>query len=79
MNKIVFNIILLVFSIIVVVFLPMLFLVMNLFQFGNGIPLPWTSFSFLGSSTNYLNLLVDITFWYVIFYIAVILFKKLKK
>ena len=32
----------------------------------SGFPLKWSSFGFLGSNTNYLALLIDIAFWFIV-------------
>lgn len=36
------------------------------YRLAKGFPLEFTSFNFLGSSTNYMNLLLDITFWFLV-------------
>ena len=32
----------------------------------SGFPLKWSTFNFLGSDTDYLALLIDIAFWFVV-------------
>lgn len=46
-------------------------------RISNGLPLAFASFNFLGDSTNYPILLIDIVFWFIVIWGGWKLLKKL--
>lgn len=67
----------LIISIILTVTIPIIGFGLSDSNVVNGFPLQWTSFNLLGSETNYLNLLIDIVFWFFILFAFWKLFSKL--
>jgi len=65
--------VILVLSVVITVGIPFIY-----FE-NNGFPLQFTSFNLLGSETNYLNLIFDIVFWFVIIWGVWKLITKISK
>lgn len=68
MSKKVFFIIL-VLSVVITIGTPFVGFITATYQIMSGWPFEFTGFSFLGSDTNYMNLLLGIIFWFIVIWI----------
>ncbi|MBI4036510.1 hypothetical protein HY386_01355 [Candidatus Daviesbacteria bacterium] len=59
-------VVILILSVVVTIGIPFIGFITTNYQVMSGWPLRFTGFSFLGSTTNYTTLLLDIAFWFVI-------------
>ena len=59
-------VIILILSIFTTALWSMVTLSLGNYNLASGFPLKWSSFDFLGSDTNYLALLIDVGFWFVV-------------
>lgn len=69
-------IVILVLSVVVTIGIPLIGFITNSYQVMSGWPFEFTGFSFLGGSTDYAILLLDIVFWFIIIWV---LWKVLQK
>ena len=58
--------VILVLSVVVTIGIPLVGFITTTYQIMSGRPFRFTGFSFLGSTTNYGTLLLDIAFWFVV-------------
>ena len=58
-----------VLSVVVTIGIPFFGFITTNYQVMSGWPFRFTGFSFLGSTTNYTTLLLDIAFWVVVIWI----------
>ena len=59
-------VVILILSIIISIFAPVIAFTLGFRFMSDGFPLKWSTFSLLGSNTNYNALLIDIAFWFVV-------------
>lgn len=72
--------IIIILSVFLAVFLPIIAFALGVTTISYGFPLKWSTFSFLGSDTNYTSLIIDIAFWFIVIWgIWKFLFRKSKK
>lgn len=72
-------IIIFILSIAVAMGIPIIGFSLEAWTIGNGWPLKWTRFSFLGSESDYVALGIDIIFWFITIYIGWWAIEKLWK
>lgn len=70
-------VVILVLSIVVTYGVAMFGFVTENIRISDGFPLAFTKFNFLGSSTNYLALMIDIVFWFFVIWVIWKVFKKI--
>lgn len=59
-------VVILVLSALISIGIPLVGFTMGIYQIMSGWPLEFSQFNFLGSSTNYTNLFLDIIFWFIV-------------
>ncbi len=59
-------VVILILSILISIGIPIIGFAMNIYQVMSGWPLEFSQFNFLGSTTDYTNLFLDIAFWFAV-------------
>jgi len=68
-----------ILSVVLAIILPVIAFALGITAISYGFPLKWTTFSFLGSHTDYTSLILDIIFWFLVIWGIWKVFKKTSK